>query len=71
MNAYMISAKKKRMTKRMTVQDYLNEEIVVGGEKMTRGQFILDMKAQGATQKQIDFYMMGLEQVNRVEEVKT
>lgn len=43
----------------MTVDDYLNEPMIVGGEPTTRGQFILDMQRDGHTQRAIDAYLMG------------
>lgn len=57
----------KPKVKRTTVSDWLNESITVGGESTTRGMFIQESLAQGATQKQIDAYLMGMELRKEIE----
>ena len=45
----------------MTVSQYLNEPINYGGEPWPRWKVILDLQKKGATQQQIDLWLIGYE----------
>lgn len=54
-------ARKQGKPGKFTVKDYYNEPICVGGEMMTRGEFIRQMKAEGHDQQRIDMWLFGYE----------
>jgi hypothetical protein len=47
--------------KRTTINDYLNEPIIIGGEETTRGRFIKEMQDNGIPQRVIDMYLIGFD----------
>jgi len=42
-----------------TVQDYLSEPVMIGGQQTTRGDFIREQRESGASHEAIDLYLSG------------
>lgn len=53
------------------ISDYMNEIFSYGGIPTTRADIIRDMQNRGFTQRQIDYYQMGMELSRKLRGIKS